>query len=102
LSTGYSQEGLEVLTKILANDSRNLDVLLILTQVFENSNSIDSAIKTRNNIIYLDPWNAKNYYQLGLLYKSKGDFANMKRMLDKINSFAATDPIAQSANTNLV
>jgi O-antigen ligase len=102
LSTGYSQEGIDVLTEILANDPKNLDVLLVLTQLFENSNSIDSAIKTRNNIIYLDPWNTKNYYQLGLLYKSKGDFANMKKMLDKINSFAATDPIAQSANTNLL
>jgi tetratricopeptide (TPR) repeat protein len=101
VSAGYPQEGVDVLTNLLAEDSRNLDVLLVLTQIFENSGQIDAAIKTRNNVIYLDPWNTDNYYKLGRLYKSIGDFANMEKMLVKINSYAKDDPITIAALSEL-
>jgi hypothetical protein len=50
----------------------------------------------------LDPHNAKNYYQLGLNYKSLGDYVNMEKMKNKVLSFAKDTPEGAAALKDLV
>ena len=57
----------------------------------------EEAIKYRKEIAKFDPWNAQNYLGLAQLYKVTNDPQNMLIMVDKILSFASSDPIAEVA-----
>ena len=71
-----------------AVDPRSLDALNLLSLVSEQVKDLGKAIKYRNEIVKLDPWNAVNYLQLGRYYKLTGDNTKMNEMLNKIISFA--------------
>jgi O-antigen ligase len=98
---GFVEEGLTAVKAINKNDPRNMDALNGLALVAEQLGKYDEAIGYRLALSKLDPWNAVNYLALGKNYKAKGDLANAKLMLDKINSFASKDPIAAQAKTDL-
>jgi len=101
ISYGFIDEGIEELKKIHSRDPRNLDALQFLAQVYEAQNKVADAIKCREKIAELDPWNAKNYLALGKYYKQQGDLDKSKVMLDKILSFAGTNPVAGQAKIDL-
>jgi hypothetical protein len=98
---GYLDEGLSAVKEINKSDPRNLDALNALALVSENLGKFNDAIKFRLEMAKLDPWNAKNYLALGKNYKAISDTTNKTAMLDKILSFAANDPIAEQAKTEL-
>ena len=54
-------------------------------------------MQARKSIEKLDPWNAKNYLQLMILYNTVGDVTNAQLTLDKILSFAPDTNEAKSA-----
>ena len=49
----------------------------------------------------LDPWGATNYLALGIYYKQQGNLVQSQMMLEKILSFAASNPISQQAKKEL-
>jgi O-antigen ligase len=98
---GYVDEGLAAVKDVYNNDPRNLDALNALILASEQLGKNEDAISYRLKMVELDQWNAKNYLALGLLYKAKGDLVNTKAMLDKIFSFASSDPIAAQAKAEL-
>ena len=98
---GYVDEGLAAVKKINNSDPRNLDALNALALVSENLGKFNDAIGYRLEMAKLDPWNAKNYLELGKDYKAISDTTNTQAMLDKILSFAASDPIAAQAKSDL-
>ena len=98
---GYVDEGLAAVKDVYTNDPRNLDALSALILASEDLGKKDDAISYRLKMADLDQWNAKNYFALGLLYKAKGDVVNTKAMLEKIISFASSDPIAAQAKVEL-
>jgi len=102
IQAGFTNEGILVLKKILAEDPRNLDAINGLALTSEQLNRIPDAITYREKMTKLDPWNAANYLALGKNYKAQGDFVKSKEILDKILSFASNHPIAQQAKTELV
>ena len=101
VQTGYVEEGLTEVIKVYAENPRNLDALNILVKTYEQINRIPEAIKYREKISQIDPWNADNYLSLGKNYKTQGDSIKTKAMLDKILSFAAGKEIAEQAKTDL-
>jgi enolase len=58
--------------------------------LFESTGDYSSGIKIRERIVKMDPWDARNYLQMGRNYKMLGDFTNMSQMLDKLSSFAVS------------
>ena len=52
-------------------------------------------------ITKLDPWNADNYFNLGMLYKKIGDNSNALIMKNKILSFAQGTEISNKAISGL-
>jgi O-antigen ligase len=101
VGAGFVNEGLIELKKLNRDDPRNLDVLNFLAGINEQINNYSEAIDYRLQIARFDPWNAKNYLALGKLYKNSGQIDLMNQVLDKIISFASSDPIAAQAKAEL-
>lgn len=100
-TSGFTSEGLDILNDLLKVDPRNQDLLNILAEYNEQLGEIDKAVGNRLDLAKYDPWNAANYFRLGLLYKSMGDQSGVQKMLEKINSFASMDPLAEQARIEL-
>jgi hypothetical protein len=96
-SMGDTKKALEELSKINLTDYRNLDTLILLAEGNEQLGNYNEAIKFRLQIAKYDPWNAVNYLGLAQLYKVTNDPENSSLMVDKILSFASSDPIAEVA-----
>jgi O-antigen ligase len=101
-TSGYAQEGIELLNFAISKDPRNLDAINLLANYYFELNLPEKAIPLRLRIIELDPFNAKNYYQLGLIYKLQGDEPNMRKMKEIIQSFAKSTSVGTSATKDLV
>jgi O-antigen ligase len=97
LRIGNAEEALRILQKLNQSDYRNLDTLALLVDIYEKTNRFEQAIVYRLQIAEFDPWNAQNYLGLAQLYKQIGSFEQMNAMVEKIQSFASADPIAEVA-----
>jgi O-antigen ligase len=86
---------------LLDNDSRNLDYLNWLALYEQGQGNFNSAILLRSRIITFDPWNARNYLDLGILYKQVGDSTNKLKMLEKIYLIANNTEISNLAKMQL-
>ena len=102
VKAGFVAEGLTELEKISLNDPRNLNALNSLALIYDQTSLIDRSVTIREKISILDPWNAANYLALGKNYKALGNVTKSKEMLDKILSFASSNPIANQANEELL
>jgi tetratricopeptide (TPR) repeat protein len=100
-SSGYGMEGIELLKIAITRNSRNLDALNLLASYYTELEKPELAVDLRLKIMDLDPHNAKNYYQLGLNYKSLGDYVNMEKMKNKVLSFAKDTPEGAAALKDL-
>lgn len=97
LRLGEKDRALQILIDSEYKDPRNLDTLALLVDLYEKSGDYKTAIFYRNRIAQYDPWNAQNYLGLAQLYKVTNDSKKMSLMVDKILSFASSDPIAEVA-----
>jgi O-antigen ligase len=98
---GFPTESIDLLNKLYSKDPRNLDTLTLLASFNQQLGKYQEAIVYRRQIANLDPWNAENYLVLGRYYKQLGDKNNMQLTLEKILSFASSDPIAATAKSEL-
>lgn len=94
---GYTKRALEAFSDLYRTDPRNPDFLK--GKIFFESALNDSAklIETRLLLSEVDPWNAINYLELLVLYKSNNDLTNAGIMKDKIFSFTPKSEIADKA-----
>jgi hypothetical protein len=83
-------------------DPRNLDNLRWLVEYEKSKKNSEKELEYREMIIKLDPWNAVNYFEMGLIYKQKNDLQNMIKMREKILKFAAGTEIANQAAQELI
>ena len=74
----------------------------MLASLYEQYGLTNEAVESRIAISKLDPWNAKNYLQLGKLYKFQGNYDSMAEVKNKILSFAAATNEGKQANLELV
>jgi O-antigen ligase len=101
-TSGYANEGIELLKISITKNPRNLDALNLLASYYSELKKPELAIELRLRIAELDQYNAKNYYKLGLDYKSIGNFADMEKMKSLVLSFASETPEGVMAKTDLV
>lgn len=94
-------EASKQINELSRSDPRNLEYLRWLSVYAVEINNLENAIQIRKQIAVLDPWNAQNYLQLGILYKKTGNVQKMAEMRDKISSFAANNYTADQARTEL-
>jgi O-antigen ligase len=101
-TSGFASDGIELLNNVISKEPRNQDAMNLLANYYSELKQPDLALKLRLKIIELDPYNAKNYYQAGLIYKTFGDFTNMEKMRNKILGFARNTPEGAAAVKDLV
>jgi O-antigen ligase len=97
VDTGYISESYKQILVLHEKDPRGLDVLRWLAEYNKSIANYKTEILYRTDISLLDPWNADNYFMLGMAYKQIGDSVNSNKMRDKINSFAPNSEIAKKA-----
>jgi len=98
---GYGTEALQLLQELHLKDQRNLDTLTLLSSFNEQLGNYEKAIYFREKIAKLDPWNAENLLVIGRDYKILKNDVKVEEYLNKILSFASSDPIAKVAVTEL-
>lgn len=98
---GFVKESHEQVLKLNESDPRALEFLRWLALYEVEQANYQQAIYFRNKIAELDPWNANNYLDLGVLYKAIGDQENTAKMLVKISQFAPNTSIYKLAVTKL-
>ena len=101
-SIGKANFAVETLQKSLKASPNSLDVLSVLANIYESAKQPEEAIPYRLKLAELNPWNAKNYLQLGKNYRDIGDFVSMDLMLTKIQSFAPKTDIYKIAKAELI
>lgn len=92
-ASGYPNEAVMLLEKSLKKTPNSLDTLNVLANIYESGNKPNLAIPYRIKLIELNPWNAKNYLQLGKNYRDLGEYSKMDSMLLKIKSFASSTEV---------
>jgi len=101
IKAGFIELGLATVKGIYEDDPRNLTALNQLAEVNEKMNNTSEAIKYREIIVKLDPWNAVNYFNLGKNYKIQNNQVKANAMLQKILSFDSDSDLAQQAAAEL-
>lgn len=89
------------INKLSESDPRNLEYLRWRAVYSVEMNNMVDAIQIRNQIALLDPWNAQNYFELGVLYKKTGNIQKMQEMKYKILSFASLNDLAEQVRREL-
>ena len=98
---GDLESGYREILNLHKKDLRNLDYLRWLVEYERNKQNTKNEIDYRIQITKLDPWNADNYFNLGMLYKKIGDNSNALIMKNKILSFAQGTEISNKAISGL-
>lgn len=101
VNSGFINEGITELERIVESDSRNFGALDLLATYYSQMNEIKLAIQKRESITAIEPWNLTNYYKLGLLYKIAGDNNNVTVIRNKIYAISPNSEIAKLAAVNL-
>jgi tetratricopeptide (TPR) repeat protein len=86
---GDREVGLRAINEVILQDPRNLTALSVMAAYFENLREFEQALKFRQQIEKLDPWNAQNYYTMILDYQNLNNLTKSKEYAQKIKSFAA-------------
>ena len=101
VASGFTAEGLGILSEVVKSDPRNLDALTSLAEFNQQLGNLEEVETYRLQIAKYDPFNAANYLQLGRNYKSVGDLERMTQMRSKIISFAPNTEEAKQAISEL-
>ena len=100
--SGYGKDAIELLNSSISKDPRNYDAINLLANYYSELKNPEMAIKLRLQITELDPYNSKNYYQLGIIYKERGDYKNMEKMKKIILGIAKDTAEGDAALKDLV
>lgn len=98
---GFSEQSYTELDKLIDSDSRNIYYLNAIAYLASQRQDFELAVKSLSKIADLDPWNAVNYNQLGMLYLQMGNKEQAKSMFQKILNFAPNTEQAEIAKTNM-
>jgi O-antigen ligase len=97
IQAGFVAEGLGAIDDVISQNPRNLEALNLMAMTQEQLGNLPRTILYREKIAEIDPWNAANYLALGKVYKAQGNVIKSRELLNKIQSFASSTPIAEQA-----
>ena len=92
---GYNEEPYKIIDELLIQDPINLYYLNGLALLLSIDNKKDEEIEIRKRIATNDPWNAKNYFNLMVIYQDTGDLSSALAIKSKIMSFASQTEIGR-------
>ena len=98
---GFTKESLILLDQLLEQDPTNLIYLNAKAYYQEGYNDILGSIRTRELIEDNDPWNADNFFVLGLLHAKSGNSERATYYRSKILAIADNTEIGTRAKNEL-
>ena len=98
---GFTNESITLLDQLLEQDPTNLIYLNAKAYYQEGYNDIPGSIKTREMIEDNDPWNADNYFVLGLLHVKSGNSERATYYKSKVLAIADNTEIGTRAKNEL-
>jgi tetratricopeptide (TPR) repeat protein len=101
MDSGYFEKGVDNIRFLSRLDPKQADYLKLLERVEMSSKDLKSAAELRESIALLDPWNAKNYFELGLIYKELGEIQQMNRVKNILISIGTSRSYADRAKLEL-
>jgi O-antigen ligase len=84
----YKDRAYSLLNDLLKNYPRNQVAQEISASIESLRGNFPAAIENRMSITQIDPWNAKNYLELLILYKNNGQLDLAESMFKKIEDIA--------------
>jgi O-antigen ligase len=99
--SGDSVNSISQIRTLLNSDPRNLNYLEWIALYEQGQGNFKAAILLRNQIVKFDPWNARNFFDLGILYKQIGDSPSKINMLEEILRIANGTEISKLAKVEL-
>lgn len=94
MDSGYYEEGIKNIELLSKQDPKQIDYLKVRERAKIASGDLVSAAQLRESIAVLDPWNAVNYFELGLIYKQLGDIEGMNRIRDLLLTVGTSEDYA--------
>lgn len=94
---GYTDEPYQIVMELLKNDPTNPDFLRGAVALEGARQNNSAALKIRERIAAIDPWNFANDLELMKLYKINNDMSKAKKLQKKILEFAPGTEIAKTA-----
>ena len=101
IDAGYFDQGVDIVKSLSEDDPNQLDYLKLLVRVAMTQNNLTEAVDLRESISILDPWNAQNYFELALLYKSLGDTQQVERIKGVILDINTSKAFSDQAKLEL-
>ena len=101
-AAGFQEKAIEVLSKQIENDPRNLDALNAYAEINERLGNVSLALSARESINKYDPFNTRNLLQLGREYKFLQRFNDMDQIRTQIASFDQKSAEYKMSVTELV
>jgi len=101
IDAGYFDKGISIIEKLSEQDPRQLDYLKVLVRAEMARNNLSEAAKLRESVAKLDPWNAQNYFELALLYKSLGNDMQVQKIRDIILDINTSTAYSNQAKLEL-
>ena len=101
IDSGYMDKGVDIVKSLSEEDPRQLDYLKVLVRVEMTRNNLSKAVELRESISKLDPWNAQNYFELALLYKSLGNNEQVRKIKEIILDINTSTAYSNQAKLEL-
>ena len=99
--SGYTSDAKNTAQSLLKQYPDNVDIALALTYFNEATGDVLEAIKLRQEISRLDPWNAKNFLNMGQLYEYTKQTKEAQKSYLRIIQFAPNSELAKTAQEKL-
>ena len=99
--SGYTSDAKNTAQSLLKQYPDNVDIALALTYFNEATGDVLEAIKLRQEISRLDPWNAKNFLSMGQLYEYTKQTKEAQKSYLRIIQFAPNSELAKTAQEKL-
>jgi tetratricopeptide (TPR) repeat protein len=99
--SGYTSDAKNLAQSLLKQYPDNVDIALALTYFNEATGDVLEAIKLRQEISRLDPWNAKNFLNMGQLYEYTKQTKEAQKSYLRIIQFAPNSELAKTAQEKL-
>jgi tetratricopeptide (TPR) repeat protein len=101
IDAGYLDKGIDIVKSLSEDDPRQIDYLKVLVRAEMTRNNLTEAVELRESISKLDPWNAQNYFEMALLYKSLGNNKQVKKIKEIILDINTSTGFSNQAKLEL-
>lgn len=89
--SGFFKEAEKIQKNTLKFNPNSYETLNVLANLYESNKRFNEAIEIRLDLIELNPYNAKNFFQIAKNYKILGQYQESKKFLSEVKKITGLD-----------